>query len=339
MSAAPRHAAPRHAASGSRRGLLRATLPGLALLAAPRLRAQESWPTRPIRLIVPFATGGTTDVVARLIAARLGETLGQSVIVDNRGGANSVIGTDLGAKAAPDGYTLTITNGAAITTGPILQSRMPYRPLEDFVHVFLIGGFTNMLVVRADHPARTLQEFVAVARRDPGSLTWGSAGVGSAGFLAGELLQQLAGISLVHVPYKGTGPAMTDLLGGSLGAMLTSPAVAAGHVTAGRLRALAVSGERRLPEFPDVPTMNETVPGAVGDAWFGVSVPARTPAPVVERLRAGLARVLAQPELRARLQEAGMTPAGLGPAEFDRFLRAEIAKWTPVIRNARITAD
>lgn len=280
----------------------RAVVAAAAVLAIPGMaRADSSYPNRAIRLLVPFAPAGTGDIVARLLANKLAEELGQSIIVDNRGGAGSIIGTDAGAKAAPDGYTLTISNGAAITTGPLMGQRIAYKPMDDFVHLLLIGTFSNMLVVRAEHPANTLKEFVELSRQSASGINWGSAGVGSAGFLAGELLAQLAKAKMVHVPYKGTGPAMNDLLGGSLDAMLTSAAVAAPHVKVGKLRALAVSGAQRLRDFPNVPTMNESVPGAIGDAWFGVSVPSKTPKPVVERLRTALERASAGPELRGQL--------------------------------------
>jgi tripartite-type tricarboxylate transporter receptor subunit TctC len=320
----------------SRRALLYAA--AASALASPAL-ADSSFPNRPLRLIVPFAPGGTGDIVARLLGNKLGEALGQTVVIDNRGGAGSILGTDAGAKAAPDGYTLTISNGAAITTGPLMGQRLTYKPLDDFVHLYLIGAFSNMLVVRVDHPAKNLKEFIEHSRKNSAGVSWGSAGVGSAGFLAGELLAQLAKAHMVHVPYKGTGPAMNDLLGGTLEAMLTSAAVAAPHIKSGKLRTLAVSSAERQRDFPEVPTMNETVPGAIGDAWFGVSLPARTPKPVVDRLYAALERAGAQPELRAQLQEAGLAPLALGPAEFDKFLRQENAKWGPVIRAAKITPE
>ncbi len=302
-------------------------------------RAQPAFPSKPLKLIVPFAPGGSADIVARALAAALGEGLQQTVVVDNRGGAGSIIGTDAGAKAAADGYTLTLTNGAAITTGPLISARMPYRPIEDFVHIFLLGSFANILVVRADHPAKSFKDFVDMARADKGGVSWGSAGVGSAGFLAGELMAQLGNMNMVHVPYKGTGPAMNDLLAGTIAAMFTGPALALPQIKAGKLRALAVSSDKRGSEFPEVPTMNEIVPGAVGDAWFGIAAPAKTPPLVIERLRSELERTLKSPELLTTLRSAGMVPVGLGPVAFEAFLRRETAKWTPVIRNAKITAE
>lgn len=317
--------------------LARRALIGVALAAALPALAQSDYPTKPLKLIVPFAPAGTGDVVGRLIGNKLAEALGQTVVIENKGGAASILGTDAGAKAAPDGYTLVESNGAAITTGPLIGQRIPYKPLDDFVHVFMIGTFPNLLVVRNDHPARNLAEFLDLAHGRHGGFNWGSAGVGSAGFLAGELLQQLAKVRMTHVPYKGTGPAMTDLLGGTLDAMFTSAAVATPHIKAGKLRALAVSSAKRTAEYPNVPTMNETVKGAIGDAWFGISVPAQTPPSVVQRLNTELQRIIAAPDVRAQLQEAGLEPVGLGPREFSKFLHDEIAKWEPVIRAANIS--
>jgi len=301
--------------------------------------ASDSYPAKPVKMIVPFSPGGTGDIVARLMAGKLAEGLGQSVYIENRGGGASIIGTDGGAKAAPDGYTLTITNGAAITTAPLIGQKLSYKPMDDFVHVFLIGSFPNMLVVRADHPAKTLAQFIDYARKEPKGVSWGSAGVGSAGFLAGELLQQQAKFRMVHVPYKGTGPAFTDLVGGTIGAMLTSPAVAAGQIASGKIRALAVSSAVRVSDYPDVPTMNETFPGTVGDAWFGISVPAKTPAPVIERLRAELMKAIGRPDVRAQLQQIGVHPMGLGPREFNNFLQQETSKWASVLKDVKIAAE
>jgi len=311
----------------------------MALLASQAVLAQDAYPNRPIKLIVPFAAGGTGDIVARLLSTKLGEGLGESVVIENRGGGGSIIGTDAGARAPADGYTLTLSNGAAITTGPLIGQKLAYRPLDDFSHIFLIGSFPNMLVVRDDHPAKDLRQFVELSRKDARGISWGSAGVGSAGFLAVELLRQLAGMNLLHVPYRGTGPAMTDLIGGSIGAMMTSPAMAASQIKVGKLRALAVSSPARLMDYPDVPTMTEVVPGAGGDAWFGISVPINTPQPVIDRLHAELDKVIKTPLIRAQLQQAGITPLGLGKQGFNKFLYAEISKWTPVIRSAKIANE
>jgi tripartite-type tricarboxylate transporter receptor subunit TctC len=310
----------------------------LGLLSLPA-QAQAPYPNKPIKWIVPFAPGGSGDLIARLLAERMTQALGQAVIIDNRGGNGSVLGTDLAARAPADGYTWVLSNGAAITTGPLMGQNIGYQPLEDFVHVQLIGSFANALIVRHDHPARTVQDLLALARDKPGKLSYGSAGVGSAGNLTGELLKQLTKIQMVHVPYKGSGPALNDLLGGQIDLMFNALIASAPHIRAGRVRALALTGSQRDRDFPQVPTLAETVPGAVGDAWFGLSVPARTPPAVVERLRSEMSRVLNAPETRNKLAEMGMQTLNLGPREFQDFVQQEIRKWGPVIKAAQIKAE
>jgi tripartite-type tricarboxylate transporter receptor subunit TctC len=310
----------------------------LGLLSLPA-QAQAPYPNRPIKWIVPFAPGGSGDLIARLLAERMSQGLGQAVIIDNRGGNGSVLGTDLAARAPADGYTWVLSNGAAITTGPLMGQNIGYQPLEDFVHVQLIGSFANALIVRHDHPAKTVQDLLALARDKPGKLSYGSAGVGSAGNLTGELLKQLTKIQMVHVPYKGSGPALNDLLGGQIDLMFNALIASAPHIRAGRVRALALTGSQRDRDFPQVPTLAETVPGAVGDAWFGLSVPARTPPAVVERLRSEMSRVLNAPETRSKLAEMGMQTLNLGPREFQDFVQQEIRKWGPVIKAAQIKAE
>ena len=310
----------------------------LGLLSLPA-QAQAPYPNKPIKWIVPFAPGGSGDLIARLLAERMTQALGQAVIIDNRGGNGSVLGTDLAARAPADGYTWVLSNGAAITTGPLMGQNIGYQPLEDFVHVQLIGSFANALIVRHDHPARTVQDLLALARDKPGKLSYGSAGVGSAGNLTGELLKQLTKIQMVHVPYKGSGPALNDLLGGQIDLMFNALIASAPHIRAGRVRALALTGSQRDRDFPQVPTLAETVPGAVGDAWFGLSVPARTPPAVVERLRSEMSRVLNAPETRNKLAEMGMQTLNLGPREFQDFVQQEIRKWGPEIKAAQIKAE
>ena len=317
-----------------------AALTALALggLSLPA-QAHAPYPNKPIKWIVPFAPGGSGDLIARLLAERMSQALGQAVIIDNRGGNGSVLGTDLAARAPADGYTWVLSNGAAITTGPLMGQNIGYQPLEDFVHVQLIGSFANALIVRHDHPAKTVQDLLALAREKPGKLSYGSAGVGSAGNLTGELLKQLAKIQMVHVPYKGSGPALNDLLGGQIDLMFNALIASAPHIRAGRVRALALTGSQRDRDFSQVPTLAETVPGAVGDAWFGLSVPARTPPAVVERLRSEMSRVLNAPETRNKLAEMGMQTLNLGPREFQDFVQQEIRKWGPVIKAAQIKAE
>jgi tripartite-type tricarboxylate transporter receptor subunit TctC len=303
------------------------------------LAAQTAYPQRPIKFIVPFAAGGSADMVARLLSERLGLALGQSVIVDNRGGNGSVLGTEIAAKATPDGYTVLLSNGAAMTTGPLMGQITNYKPLSDFVHLNLFGTFTNALIVRADHPAKNVQDLLNMIRLQPGKINYGSAGVGSAGNLTGELLKQLAKIQMVHIPYKGSGPAFNDLMGGQIDFMFNALIASAPHIKAGRVRALALTGHHRDTEFSQVPTLSESVPGAVGDAWFGLSVPAKTPVLVQERLRADMARILGQPEMRAKLAELGMQPLGLDQPEFQTFLDQEIKKWGPVITAGQLKAQ
>ena len=259
-----------------RRSLLRAALAGtVAAAAAPggfiasRAFAQ-AWPVRPIKLIVPFAPGGSTDILGRLLAQRLTGALKQAVVVENRPGAGAMVGADAAAKSAPDGYTLLMSNNASHSIGPQMMANPPYQPLEDFAHIALLGTFPNLFIVRADHPAQTFDEWLALARAKPGALNFASAGVGSAGFLTGELLKRRAGVDIVHIPYKGTGPANLDLLGGQLDAVLDGPVAAGPHLKSGRTRALAVTSEKRIRQYPDVPSLDEFVPGATGEAWFEI---------------------------------------------------------------------
>jgi len=325
------------------RGFWRAMAASCALCLTGWACAQSpgatAFPTRPVKWIVPFAAGGSGDTIARLLAERMGAALGQPVLIDNRGGNGSVLGTEVAAKAAADGHTWLLSNGAAITTGPLMGQATTYRPLEDFVHVTLIGSFTNALIVRQDHPAKNLQAFLALARSQPGKWSYGSAGVGSAGFLTGEMLKQLAQVDMVHIPYKGSGPALNDLLGGQTDAMFNALISSAPHIRSGRVRALAITAAARDAEFTQVPTLSEAVPGAVGDAWFGLSVPAKTPPAVVERLHLEMDKLLKTPEVKARLTELGMVALNLGPRGFQAFLQAENKKWAPIIRAAHIKIE
>ncbi|MEI6761675.1 MAG: tripartite tricarboxylate transporter substrate binding protein [Betaproteobacteria bacterium] len=301
--------------------------------------AAQAYPSRPVKLIVPFPPGGSTDVIARMMAQRLGDALKSPVVVENKPGVGSVLGTDAVAKAAADGYTLVVSANPAIAPGPLMRTSMPYDPIRDFTHLALLGTFPNGFVVRAEHPAKTMAEFVAMARARPGSINYASAGLGSAGFLTGELLKQAAGIDMVHVPYKGSGPAITDLLGGQLDGMFESLVTATAYVRGGKLRLLAVSGEARSKTFPEVPALTEVVPGVVGGAWFGISAPARLPANIALRLQTEVQAIVNAPDIQARLGELGMTPVPLVGAEFLAFIQAENRKWGPVIKAGKITVD
>ena len=306
--------------------------------ALPTAEAQ-AYPSRPLKLIVPFPPGGSTDVIARMIALRLGDALKTTVVVENKPGVGSVLGTDAVAKAAADGYTLVVSANPAIAPGPLMRTSMPYDPVRDFTHLALLGTFPNGFVVRTEHPAKTMAEFIAMARARPGALNYSSAGLGSAGFLTGELLKQAAGIDMVHVPYKGSGPAITDLLGGQLDGMFESLVTATGYVRGGKLRLLSVSGDVRSKTFPDVPALTEAAPGVVGGAWFGISAPARLPANIALRLQTEVQAIVSAPDIQARLSELGMTPMPLGGADFSAFIEGENRKWGPLIKAGKITVE
>jgi tripartite-type tricarboxylate transporter receptor subunit TctC len=304
----------------------------------PQANAQ-SFPSRPIKLVVPFPPGGSTDVIARMMAQKLAEALKINVVVENKAGVGSILGTDAVAKAAPDGHTLVVSANPAIAPGPLMRSNMPYDAFRDFTHLALLGTFPNGFVVRADHPAKSMAEFVAMARARPGVLNYASAGLGSSGFLTGELLKQAAGIDMVHVPYKGSGPAITDLIGGQLDGMFESLVTATNYVRGGKLRLLSVSGEVRNKNFPDVPTLTELVPGVVGGAWFGISAPAKLPGPIANRLQTEIQAIVNSPEMLSRLSEMGMNPMPLVSQDFVAFLQAENRRWGPLIRAGKISVD
>jgi tripartite-type tricarboxylate transporter receptor subunit TctC len=304
----------------------------------PQANAQ-SFPSRPIKLVVPFPPGGSTDVIARMMAQKLAEALKINVVVENKAGVGSILGTDAVAKSAPDGHTLVVSANPAIAPGPLMRSNMPYDAFRDFTHLALLGTFPNGFVVRADHPAKSMAEFVAMARARPGVLNYASAGLGSSGFLTGELLKQAAGIDMVHVPYKGSGPAITDLIGGQLDGMFESLVTATNYVRGGKLRLLSVSGEVRNKNFPDVPTLTELVPGVVGGAWFGISAPAKLPGPIANRLQTEIQAIVNSPEMLSRLTEMGMSPMPLVGQDFVAFLQAENRRWGPLIRAGKISVD
>jgi tripartite-type tricarboxylate transporter receptor subunit TctC len=299
----------------------------------------QNYPSRPIKLVVPFPPGGSTDVIARMMAQKLAEALKVNVVVENKAGVGSILGTDAVAKSAPDGHTLVVSANPAIAPGPLMRSSMPYDAFRDFTHLALLGTFPNGFVVRTDHPAKSMAEFIAMARARPGVLNYASAGLGSSGFLTGELLKQAASISMVHVPYKGSGPAITDLIGGQLDGMFESLVTATNYVKGGKLRLLSVSGESRNKNFPEVPALNEVVPGVVGGAWFGISAPAKLPMPIANRLQTEIQAIVNAPDMLSRLTEMGMTPMPLTGQDFVNFLQAENRRWGPVIRSGKITVE
>jgi tripartite-type tricarboxylate transporter receptor subunit TctC len=296
--------------------------------------AQPGYPAKTIRLIVPFPPGGGNDIIGRLLAPRLAEGLGQQVIVDNRGGAGSTIGTDLAAKAPPDGHTLLITN-IAIAVNATLYPKLPYDTLRDLAAVGQIGWQPNVLVVHPSMPAKSLRDLLALARARPGELIYGSGGVGSAGHLATELLRMMARVQMVHVPYKGLGPALTDLAGGHVLILISTVASAMPHVKSGRIRALAVTTLQRPSVLPQTPTMDEAgVRGYEFSTWYGLFVPAATPRAVIDRLNRENANALSAADVKQQLAAQGIEGSPTSPEAFGAYVRNEVAKWGKVVKES-----
>jgi tripartite-type tricarboxylate transporter receptor subunit TctC len=312
----------------SRRSLVAAS----AAIALPA-RAEAPWPNRPIRLVVPYAAGGSTDVIGRVMAEYLGRQLGQNLVVENRPGKGATIGTSQVAKAAPDGYTLVVTNISSFAVSPPLYGDLDYDPVKDFAHISLASLNPSVLVVNPKFPAKTLAEYVAYAKANPDKLAFATSGPGSSNHILGVMLGLATGIKLVHVPYRGAGPAMQDTIAGNLPSMFDSLPSAASHIKAGTVRAIAVSGEKRNPSFPDVPTMKESgYPELVSYSWFGLSAPARTPAPIVDRLAREMQIVLKNPDVVKKWDEIGSEPSTMTPPEFSAFVQVELEKATRAVR-------
>ncbi|MBR0682584.1 tripartite tricarboxylate transporter substrate binding protein [Roseomonas eburnea] len=318
----------------------RAALGALPLLAAPvALRAQPAWPSRPIRLVVPFQAGGATDVTARVLAERLGAMLGQPMIVDNRAGAGGNIGADLVAKSDPDGHTILMATIGTATINQFLYSRMPFKQ-EDLASIALVSMVGNGIIVNPEVRATTLAELIALAKRDPGGMNYGTPGNGTSGHLSGEYLKTRAGIDLQHVPFRGTGGLVPELLAGRVQVAVDNLPAYLPHVTAGRLRLLAVTSRERWFSVPQTPTVAESgIEGFEAVAWFGMQAPARTPRPIIERLSAAVVEAIAEPAMQAKLREVGSQPRPMGPADFDRFIAAENEKWREVVRVSGARLD
>ena len=309
-----------------------------SVLAAPAVLAQ-AYPAKPIRMIAASSPGSAVDIVARIVAQKLGEQIGQQVIIDNRAGAGGNLGAELAAKAAPDGYTLFMgTPAHAINTG--LYRKLNYDLVRDFAPVSQVTSGQYAVVVHPSLPVKTVKELIALARAKPGQLNYASAGSGNATHLAGELFNSAARVKLVHVPYKGSGPAVTDLVGGQVQVMFGNLTAVLPQVKSGRIRALAVTGKTRAAAAPDLPTVIEAgVPGYVVTSWFGVLAPAAIPRELVNRLNADLARTMAAPDVRERLAGEGAEPTVGTPEQFAAFIKTEIAQWTKVIKEAGIVAE
>ena len=308
------------------------------LLIANSVTAQP-YPSKSIRFIVPFAPGGTNDIVARMVGVKLTEAWGQPVVIDNRGGAGGVIGADLAAKSVPDGYTLLMAN-VNFATNPGLVRNLPYDTEKDFAAVSLLATSPSVLVVHPSIPVRSVKEMIAFAKAKPGQLSYSSSGAGTTGHMAMELLKQMAAIDMVAVHYKGGGPALIDLIAGRVSPGFATILSAAPHIEGGRLRALAVSTPKRSSALPDLPTVAEAgVPGYEFTGWWGVVVPARTPHAVISKLNGELVKILAQPDVRERLVREGADPASTTPEAFTAYMRSEVAKWSKVIKTANIKAE
>jgi tripartite-type tricarboxylate transporter receptor subunit TctC len=302
-------------------------------------RAQE-YPSRPIRLVVPYAPGGGADSVARIVARRVSENIGQPIVIDNRGGAGSILGTDIVAKAEPDGYTLLLGQSGPISINPAVYKTLPYDPVKDFAPVTMTTAYPYILVVNAKLPVQSLQEFVALGKAKPGSMNYGSTGIGAANHLVAELFNSKAGLKMAHIPYRGTALAVTDLIGGQLSMVFGDPISVLPHMQSGTLRALAVTSPERSPVAPQVPTVAESgYPGFDAIAWHGILAPAKTPPATIKKLNAEIVKALQDPETKALLVNQAMQTVGNTPEEFAAFIQKDIATWKAVAKAATVTVE
>ncbi len=305
---------------------------------APAVQAAESYPIKPIRMVVPYPPGGNTDLFARLIAQRLTQSWGQQVVVDNRAGGNTLIGTEMVARAIPDGYTIMVTT-LTFTVSPSLYKKLPYDTIKDFTPITLAVSLPNVLVVNPSVPAKTLQELIQYAKANPGKLNYASTGAGTSPHLSMELLKTMAGIDLVNIPYKGGAPAMADLIGGQISAQFIGLSVALPHIKSGKLRALGVTSAKRASVAPDIPTVAETVPGYELDTWFGVFGPGGMPAALARRLQKEIAKILHSPDLTEHLANLGAKPVGNTPEQFAAHVKSEVNKYARIVKTANIRVE
>jgi len=324
------HAAPR--TTFARLGALIAT----TVLAATTAFAE--FPEKPIRLVVPFAPGGGTDLIARTLGAGMSQALGQTVIVDNKPGAGTIIGTDAVAKSPADGYTLVVATFAH-AVNPSLQPKLPFDTDKAFAPVILVGRGPNVLVVRADSPYKTVKDVVAAARKEPGKLTYASQGNGTSAHLAGEMFTNLAKVEMTHVPYRGAGPAITDMLGGQVDMIFGTAAAVSTFIDSGKMRALGVTTPQPSPAFKGVTAIAETVPGYQVESWYALYAPAGTPADVIAKLNAAAAKAAHSPEFSKKVEQEGLVITAGAPAELDTYVRAEEARWRKIVKENNIKAD
>jgi len=316
-----------------------ALLLALPALTAPSAMAQQ-YPSKPIVLVVPFAPGGTSELISRLVAQKLTEGLGQQVVLENRPGAAGNIAMEQVARAAPDGYTLILGHIGTLAVNPAMFPKLPYDAIKDFAPVSLIAAVPNIVTVNPAVPAKTLKEFLDLARAKPGSINYGSAGNGSAGHLAMEYLKRIAKTDMVHVPYKGTGPMLTDLLAGQTQATFTGSSPLIPHIKSGKLRALAVGSAVRIPSLPEVPTIAESgFAGFETSQWYGIIAPAKTPPAIIQKLSLEIAQVMKQPDVIARLSGDGTVMIGSTPNEFAAYISKEMKRWGEVVHDANIKAE
>jgi tripartite-type tricarboxylate transporter receptor subunit TctC len=321
------------------RTVQRAALGALALLIAAGAWAQ-AYPTKPIRLVVPFPAAGTTDILAREVAQRLSVSFGQSVIVDNRPGAAGNIGSDLVAKSAPDGYTLLMGTVGTHAINPSLYTKMPYDHVKDFVPIVLVAGVPNVLEVTPSLPVNSVADLIKLAKERPGQLNFASSGSGTSIHLSGELFKTMAGVDMMHVPYKGSAPAITDLMGGQVQLMFDNLPSSLAQIKAGKLRAIAVTSAQRAPALPNIPTIAESgLPGFEASSWFGLLAPAGTPAAIVARINADVNQWLQSAEANEKLLAQGAVPAGGTPEQFAAHIRAETEKWAKVVKVSGAKVD
>jgi tripartite-type tricarboxylate transporter receptor subunit TctC len=321
-----------------RRQFLHLAADAAALPTFSRIAWAQAYPTRPVRWIVPFAPGGATDIIARLMGQSLSERLGQQFVIDNRPGGGGNIGTEAVVRASPDGYTLLIV-GAFNAVNATLYEKLNFNLIRDIAPVASIVRAANVMVVNPSVPANTITEFIAYAKANPGKLAMASAGIGTPSHLAGELFKMMAGVDMVHVPYRGSGPALTDVLGGQVQITFPNTAGSIEYIRAGRLRALAVTTAKRLEALPDIPTVGEFLPGYEASNWYGVGAPKATPAEFVEKLNKGINASLADPKIKARLADLGSDALALSPADFGKLIAEATEKWGKVIRAANIKPE
>jgi len=316
-----------------------ALVAALIVVAAPLASGQAAYPTKPVRLVVPFPAGGTTDLLARAAAQKLSDAWGQQVIVDNRPGAAGNIGAELVAKSAPDGYTLLMGTVGTHAINASLYAKMPYDHVKDFTPVILVAGVPNVLVVNPQVPVNSVPELIAYAKANPGKLNFASSGSGTSIHLSGELFKTMTGVQMTHVPYKGSAPALTDLIGGQVQLMFDNLPSSLAFIKAGKLRAIAVTSSTRSAALPDIPTVADTVPGFEASSWFGILAPAGTPRDIVMKINGETAKWLASPDAKEKLAAQGANVASGTPEDFAKHIQAETAKWAKVVKESGAKVD